>query len=71
MKWYLIKYTVDTGWEYYKDTALIKAEDESKAKEYLRKYIGKLGNDYGVGTIFDICEFDGNIFTGKCGAGII
>lgn len=33
-KWFLIKYEVDTGWEYNKDSALIKAEDEIEAKEY-------------------------------------
>ena len=70
-KWFLIKYEVDTGWEYNRDTALIEAEDEIEAKEYLERYIGRLGNDYMVNKIFEIREFDGYIFTGKYGFGTL
>lgn len=70
-KWFLIKYEVDTGYEYNRDKALIKAEDETKAKEYLKRYISRLGNDYMVSEIFCITEFTGYIFTGRYGSGTL
>lgn len=70
-KWFLIKYEVDTGWENNRDTALIEAEDEIEAKEYLKRYIGRLGNDYMVSRIFEIKEFGGYIFTGRYGFGTL
>lgn len=66
-KWFLIKYEVDTGWDYIKDIALIEAENKIEAQCYLQTYISKLGNEYIVNEIFENEEFVGHIFTGKYG----
>lgn len=70
-KLYVIHYWTDTGYAFEKDFALIKATDEEKAKEILREYIRNRGNEYCVSEIVSVEEFDGYVFTGKFGYGIL
>lgn len=70
-RWYLIKYQVDTGYDYRDDSALIKAESDIQAKDFLYKYIWQFGSDYTVSKFYEIREFDGYIFTGKYGYGTL
>lgn len=67
MKTFLIKYVVDTGYEYLKDDAIVIGENANIAVESLKNAIGKLGSDYWVHQILDVKEFTGNIFTRQYG----
>ena len=61
-KWFLIKYVVDTGCVFTKDTAQISAKDELEAHEQLKQYIQKFGSNYKVSVVSEISEFTGTIY---------
>ena len=44
MKYYKIYYEVDTGWDYPKDTAIVRADDEDSAVKKLKSYIENIDN---------------------------
>lgn len=65
MKQYEIHYEVDTGYDYWRDTALVFADDEYSAVRKLKNYISALAHDYMVSEVFYVIEFTKNVFSGK------
>lgn len=65
METFIITYTVDTGHDYIKDTAIVKANNRIEAERALRSYIGHIGNEYCLCSIYSIEVFNGSIFTAK------
>lgn len=66
MKQYKICYELDTGYDRYEDTAIVKADSKESAIEKLRSYVEKNGyyDDY-VRQIFSVEEFTEDVFTGR------
>ena len=62
MKLYEIYYEVDTGYEYIKNRALVKAERESDALILLRDHINSLSSEHCIHEVFEIKEFFGHLF---------
>ena len=65
MNQYKISYEVDTGWDYIRDTAIVKANNEDDAVKKLKSYISSIGNDYFVNRVFSVEEFVEDIFTNR------
>jgi len=63
MKLYKIHYEVDTGFEFRRDTAIVKADNEKLAIEKLETYISSIANDYSVTEVFFVEEFIDEIFS--------
>lgn len=62
-KVFLIKYKVDTGYEYFRDEAIVVAKDNEFAVFELKSAIRRLGNDYWVDEVVSVEEFNGPVFT--------
>lgn len=58
-KWFFIEYEMNTGLRCIRNAVLIKAENKSKAKKYLRDYISKSEKDCVTNKIIEIKVFDG------------
>ena len=67
MKSYKIDFEVDNGAYYYKDIALVKAQNEEEAESKLRKLINSIDNETCVSEIFKTSIFTGDVFTGNHG----
>lgn len=65
MNQYKISYEVDTGWDYIRDAAIVKANNEDDAVKKLKSYISSIGNDYFVNRVFSVEEFVEDIFTNR------
>jgi hypothetical protein len=65
MKWFFIRYTVDTGYDWIHDTALVQADNRKEAEDKIMRYISDRGHEYFVHDIDEVYEFTGSIFTGK------
>ena len=65
MTYYKIHYEVDTGSDYQRDTALVKAENKESALEKLRPYIWKCGYDCAISEVFSVEEFTDDIFSSR------
>ena len=65
MNYYKIHYEVDTGFEYRRDTAIVKAESRDAAVEKLGAYISSIGNDYTISEVFFVTEFIDDIFSNQ------
>ena len=66
-KIFIINYEVDTGYDYIRDNAIVRAENEECAKTLLKSKIRSIGNDYFVTKIFSIEPFIHNIFSARYG----
>jgi hypothetical protein len=65
MKQYKIHYEVDTGYDYIRDTAIVKAENETTAVKKLKSYISDTGYEHMVSKVFFINEFTEDIFSSR------
>jgi hypothetical protein len=65
MKYYKIYYEVDTGYDYCKDSAIVKAENKDGAIEKLINHIYNCGYDHHVSEIFYVKEFTDDIFSSR------
>ena len=65
MNYYKIHYEVDNGWDYIRDNAIVKANDEDDAIKKLKSYISNIGNDYFVREVFSVEEFVEEIFSNR------
>lgn len=63
MNQYKISYEVDTGWDYIRDVAIVKANNEDDAVKKLKSYISSIVNDYFVNRVFSVEKFVEDIFT--------
>jgi hypothetical protein len=65
MKYYKIHYEVDTGYDYIKDAAIVKAESTIEAVAKLKYYISDTGYEHMVSKVFSIDEFTEDVFSSR------
>lgn len=66
-KTFLIKYEMDTGRDFVRDRAIVRASDEEEAKHKLITWVTSFYTHYVVNEIFEVLEFVGDVCTGKFG----
>ena len=62
MKLFEIYYEVDTGYEYVKSSAIVKANSEDEAIIKLKNYTREVGNEHHITKLFYAKEFKDEIF---------
>lgn len=65
---YSIAFEVDNGTSYENDTALVSAVDVWEAEVKLKNYINSLDSETCVSRIYNIRQFDGDVWTGFHGS---
>ena len=64
---YSIAFEVDNGTSYENDTAVVSANDVWEAEVKLRNYINNLDSETCISRIYNIRQFEGDVWTGKYG----
>lgn len=62
---YKVHYEIDTGFEFRRDTAIVKAVDKKMAVEKLESFIGSIAMEYMVTEVFFVEEFVDEIFSNQ------
>ena len=66
---YLVAFEVDNGTSYENDVALIRANDVLEAEVKIKNYINSIDSETYLSRIYDIRQFEGDIWTGRHGNG--
>lgn len=66
---YSVAFEVDNGASYENDVALISANDVWEAEVKLRNYINSIDSETCISRIYNIRQFDDDVWTGRHGSG--
>lgn len=64
---YSIAFEVDNGTAYINDTAIVSANDVQEAERKLRLFINGIDSETCLSRIYNVRQFEGDIWTGKHG----
>ena len=64
---YKIEFTVDNGYSYTSDVALVVANSSEEAREKLRHLINSIDSETCIAKIYNTDVFSGEVFTRKHG----